>query len=112
MSRTRKNVMRLVIAMMMVFVIAVGGVVTYTYACWKMAPAYESYTSFADGEGVVGEANFVDNELKAYMHRRNGDRPSRTVYVVMENQGVLENAILQDKQIDYYDDGTVDVHVL
>lgn len=111
-TRTRKNVTKAVIAMLIMVVIAIGGIVTYTYACWKLAPAYESYSSFADGKGVVSKVSFVDNELNAYMHRRNGDRPSRTVYVVLEDQGVLENTILQDKQIDYYDDGTVDVHVL
>lgn len=106
MTRTRKNVMRVVIAMIMMVVIALGGVMALKYTVWTMAQTYGSY--YLEDRGVVAETNYIDNKMMVELHHRNGDKPCATIYDIGA-QGYLEEKIMNGRTIDVYDDGAIEV---
>ena len=106
MTGTKKYVVSFIVGMVIMAVIALGGIEVLKYTCWNMAQTYGSY--YLEDRGVIAETNYVDNKLMVEMHHRNGDRPVATVYN-MKTQGILENMIMNGRTIDIYEDGAIEV---
>lgn len=106
MTRTRKNVVKVVIAMVMMIVIALGGVAVFQYTVWHVAQTYvEEYFGNA---GVIAENEYVDNKLKVEAHRLNGDEPVAWCYGDGVN-GMVEEIVMHDRMVNVYEDGAFEI---
>ena len=102
--RTRTIGKTIVIVMMMV-VIAIGGLLTYRVNVFHKAPIYENQTGISTHEGIVTETNFVANERKLLAHKIAGDEPVVTIWREYDARGQKVNS---NRVYSYYDDGAVE----
>lgn len=95
------RIIKTIVIVMMIAIVGFGTFMTARYNLWMNAPKYEDQKNFSKQKGVVSETSFVTNEMRVFVHRKAGDRPTAQIFD-------RENG----RTYNLYDDGSIDFNIL